>query len=44
MNAERESIFVAIRNRDAGAARATMRTHLGNRRERLRKAQEEGLM
>ena len=39
VNSEHESIFVAIRNRDAEAARAAMRTHLGNSRERLRKTQ-----
>ena len=39
IHAEHESIFVAIRNRDADAARAAMRTHLGNSRERLRQAQ-----
>ena len=39
VHAEHESIFVAIRNRDADAARAAMRTHLGNSRERLRQAQ-----
>ena len=36
---EHASIFVAIRDQDAEAARAAMRTHLGNSRERLRKAQ-----
>jgi len=39
VNSEHESIYVAIRNRDAEAARAAMRTHLGNSRERLRKTQ-----
>ena len=39
VNGEHESIYVAIRNRDAEAARAAMRTHLGNSRERLRKTQ-----
>lgn len=38
VNAEHESIFVAIRNQDAEAARAAMRTHLSNSRERLAKA------
>ena len=39
VNGEHESIFVAIRNQDAEAARAAMRTHLSNSRERLRKTQ-----
>ena len=39
VHGEHESIFVAIRNQDAEAARAAMRTHLTNSRERLRKAQ-----
>ncbi len=39
VNEEHESIFIAIRNQDAEAARAAMRTHLSNSRERLRKAQ-----
>ncbi len=34
---EHESIVVAIRNQDAEAARAAMRTHLSNSKERLRK-------
>ncbi len=37
VNSEHESIFVAIRDQDAEAARAAMRTHLSNSRERLRK-------
>ena len=37
VNGEHESIFVAIRNQDPEAARAAMRTHLSNSRERLRK-------
>ncbi len=36
VNSEHENIFVAIRNRDSEAARAAMRTHLANSRERLR--------
>ncbi len=36
---EHESIHRAIRDRDAEAARAAMRTHLTNSRERLRRAQ-----
>ena len=39
VHAEHESILDAIRNRDAEAARAAMRTHLSNSRERLRKTQ-----
>lgn len=39
VHGEHESIFVAIRNQDAESARAAMRTHLTNSRERLRKAQ-----
>ncbi|HRO58470.1 MAG TPA: FadR/GntR family transcriptional regulator [Burkholderiaceae bacterium] len=38
--AEHDSIVAAIANRDADAARAAMRTHLSNSRERLRRAQE----
>jgi GntR family transcriptional regulator, transcriptional repressor for pyruvate dehydrogenase complex len=37
VNGEHESIFIAIRDRDAEAARAAMRTHLSNSRERLRR-------
>ena len=37
VHTEHESIYNAIRNRDAEAARAAMRTHLSNSRERLRK-------
>lgn len=36
---EHEDIFNAIREQDAEAARAAMRTHLSNSRERLRRAQ-----
>ena len=39
VHGEHESIFNAIRNQDAEAARAAMRTHLSNSRERLRQAQ-----
>ena len=39
VNGEHETIFVAIRNQDSEAARAAMRTHLSNSRERLRQAQ-----
>jgi GntR family transcriptional repressor for pyruvate dehydrogenase complex len=37
VNSEHESIYNAIRNQDAEAARAAMRTHLSNSRERLRR-------
>jgi DNA-binding FadR family transcriptional regulator len=39
VNGEHESIFEAIANRDPDAARAAMRTHLANSRERRRRAQ-----
>lgn len=38
--AEHDSVVVAIANQDPEAARAAMRTHLSNSRERLRRAQE----
>jgi DNA-binding FadR family transcriptional regulator len=38
VNGEHESILDAIRNQDAEAARAAMRTHLANSRERRRRA------
>jgi GntR family transcriptional repressor for pyruvate dehydrogenase complex len=38
VNAEHESIFDAINNQDAEGARAAMRTHLANSRERRRRA------
>lgn len=38
VNAEHESIFEAIARQDADAARAAMRTHLSNSRERRRRA------
>lgn len=38
VNAEHESIFDAISNQDPEAARAAMRTHLANSRERRRRA------
>jgi GntR family transcriptional regulator, transcriptional repressor for pyruvate dehydrogenase complex len=38
VHGEHESIFNAIRNQDAEAARAAMRTHLSNSRERLSRA------
>jgi DNA-binding FadR family transcriptional regulator len=42
VNAEHESIFDAIRNQDSDAARAAMRTHLANSRERRRRAAHGG--
>jgi DNA-binding FadR family transcriptional regulator len=39
LHGEHESIYNAIKNQDSDAARAAMRTHLNNSRERLRKAQ-----
>jgi len=39
VHGEHEYIFNAIRNRDADAARAAMRTHLSNSKDRLRKSQ-----
>jgi DNA-binding FadR family transcriptional regulator len=41
VNGEHESIFDAIRNQDAEAARAAMRTHLANSRERRRRLDTE---
>ena len=38
VNAEHESIFDAIASQDPDAARAAMRTHLANSRERRRRA------
>ena len=40
VNREHEDIFNAIARQDAESARAAMRTHLSNRRERLSRAQE----
>jgi DNA-binding FadR family transcriptional regulator len=40
MSREHEDIYAAIARSDADAARAAMRTHLGNSRERLRLAHE----
>jgi DNA-binding FadR family transcriptional regulator len=37
---EHEDIYAAIARRDGDAARAAMRTHLSNSRERLRRAHE----
>lgn len=39
VNSEHESIYAAIRDQDAEAARAAMRTHLSNSRDRLRRGQ-----
>jgi GntR family transcriptional repressor for pyruvate dehydrogenase complex len=39
VHGEHESIYNAIRQQDAESARAAMRTHLSNSRERLRKTQ-----
>lgn len=40
VHSEHENIYNAIRNRDADGARAAMRMHLSNSRDRLRKARE----
>ncbi len=40
VHAEHESIYQAIANRDSEGARAAMRTHLANSRERRRRANE----
>lgn len=42
VNAEHESIYDAIANQDAEAARAAMRTHLANSRERRRRSVPQG--
>ena len=44
VNTEHESIYNAIRIQDAEAARAAMRTHLSNSRERLRKGKNAHTM
>jgi len=44
VHGDHENIFNAIRNQDADAARAAMRTHLSNSRERLRRAQLEQVL
>ncbi len=41
VHGEHENIFNAIRNQDADAARAAMRTHLANSKDRLRKSQSD---
>ena len=38
VNQEHESIYNAIADQDVEAARAAMRTHMANSRERLRKS------
>jgi len=43
VNTEHENIFDAIRQQDPEAARAAMRTHLANSRERRRRIHAEGL-
>lgn len=43
VNQEHESIFNAIAEQDVEAARAAMRTHLANSRERLRKSDPDSL-
>ena len=42
VNREHENILDAIANQDSEAARAAMRTHIGNSRERRRKAAQLG--
>jgi GntR family transcriptional repressor for pyruvate dehydrogenase complex len=44
VNGEHESIYNAIRNQDPEAARAAMRTHLSNSRERLRRGKNAHTM
>jgi GntR family transcriptional repressor for pyruvate dehydrogenase complex len=41
VHGEHESIFSAIRNQDTDAARAAMRTHLANSKDRLKRSQNE---
>jgi DNA-binding FadR family transcriptional regulator len=41
VHGEHESIFSAIRNQDSDAARAAMRTHLSNSKDRLKKSQAQ---
>jgi GntR family transcriptional repressor for pyruvate dehydrogenase complex len=43
VNREHEDIYDAIERRDPESARAAMRMHLSNSRERLRRAQEAGV-
>jgi DNA-binding FadR family transcriptional regulator len=42
LSREHEGIYNAIARQDSDAARAAMRLHLTNSRERLRQAHEEG--
>jgi GntR family transcriptional repressor for pyruvate dehydrogenase complex len=44
VHGEHESIYNAIRNQDPEAARAAMRTHLSNSRERLRRGKNAHTM
>ena len=44
VHSEHESIYHAIRNQDAEAARAAMRTHLSNSRDRLRRGKNAHTM
>ena len=43
LSREHEDIYKAIARRDSDAARAAMRLHLSNSRERMRKAYESSL-
>ena len=43
VHGEHESIYNAIRNHDTDSARAAMRTHLSNSRDRLRKARDQAI-
>lgn len=43
VHGEHENIFNAIRNQDTDAARAAMRTHLANSKDRLKKSQGEAV-
>ena len=43
VHGEHESIYNAIRNHDTESARAAMRTHLSNSRDRLRRARDEAI-
>ncbi len=43
VHGEHESIFSAIRNQDTDAARAAMRTHLANSKDRLKRSQTESV-
>jgi DNA-binding FadR family transcriptional regulator len=43
VHSEHESIYSAIRNQDTDAARAAMRTHLANSKDRLKKSQDQAV-